>query len=245
MNSATLMLLCVCNLSSQSPTTEKIGSYLYKPAYCEDHEIRGPATPYEPQPGDIIFSADNSDFWLLMHKLAGTSHPTHSMVAFRRTDGTMAILEAGPHDTLHCRTMDAIPHLRSYEVEGRVWVRRRTVPLTEEESCKLTKFAMQADGKQFAIIRLGQQLTPLRMRGPIRTYFVGKPRGEFRLGYYCAELVMESLVAAGALDAKTTRPSATYPRDIFMDASPNPYLDKHLKLAPYWDPPARWTSCPE
>jgi len=49
-------------------------------------------------------------------------------------------------------------------------------------------------------------------------------------------------VAAGLIDAKTARPSATYPRDLFMDHSYNLYINKHLKLAPEWDPPALWTS---
>jgi hypothetical protein len=195
------------------------------------------------QPGDIMLSADGSVFWLTMHHLAGTSHPTHSAIAFRRADGSMALLEGGPHDTLRCRTLDAVPHLKSYEVEGRVWIRRRAVPLTAEESCRLTRFAEETDGKRFGIGRLGLQLTPFRMRGPLRTAFVGKPHFD-RNSYYCSELVMESLVVAGLVDAATARPSATYPRDLFMDHSLNPYLNKHLKLAPCWDPPARWTSRP-
>ena len=44
-----------------------------------------------------------------------------------------------------------------------------------------------------------------------------------------------ALVAAGLIDAKTARPAATYPRDLFMDHSYNLYINKHLKLAPDWD----------
>ena len=219
------------------------GSYLYQPSYCLDHVIRGPAVAYEPNPGDIIMSADGSVFWLLMHNLAGTSHPTHSMIAFRRPDGAMAILEGGPHDTLRCRALDPLPHLASYEAEGRVWVRRRAVPLTPEEDRRLTAFAVCNTDKRFGIGRLGVQLTPFRTRGPLRTEYLGKPHFN-RKSYFCSELVMEACVAAGLLDAATTRPSATYPRDIFMDASLNPYLNKHLKLAPAWDAPARWTGHP-
>ena len=72
---------------------------------------------------------------------------------------------------------------------------------------------------------------------------MGRPRFD-RNSYFCSELVMEALVNAGLVDPRTTRPSATYPRDIFLDRSANPYLDKHLKLAPCWDPPARWTGRP-
>jgi hypothetical protein len=224
-------------------------SYLWQPYYEVDHELRGPARPYAPRPGDIVLSTDTSGFWKAMHNLAGTSHPTHSMVVFAFPDGSMGILEGGPHDTLKCRALEALPHMLSYEDEGRVWVRRRAVPLTPEQSARLTEFALAADGKQFSIAKLAQQLTPLRARGPIRTALVGRPRGLEKSGYFCSELLVEALVYAGLMDCRTARPSATYPRDIFMDRSPNPYLNRHLHLAPCWDPPARWTSsltpCPK
>jgi hypothetical protein len=218
------------------------GSYLWQPSYQEDQILRAPTRPYIPQPGDIVMSADGSKFWKLMHNLAGTSHPTHSMIVFAMPDGRPAIIEGGPHDTLKCRVLDALPHMFSYEADGRVWVRRRACPLTPEQSARLTEFALKVDGRDFAIGRLGGQLTPFRTRGPIRTAFVGKPQGIDRDNYYCSELVAEACVYAGLMDPRTTRPSATYPRDLFMDRSLNPWLNKHLKLAPAWDPPARWTS---
>ncbi|MBY0457432.1 MAG: hypothetical protein K2V38_08860 [Gemmataceae bacterium] len=220
------------------------GSYLWEPSYTEDHVLRGAPRAYTPQPGDIVLSADGSVFWKLMHNLAGTSHPTHSMIVFRMPDGTPGILEGGPHDTLKCRVLEALPHMLSYEAEGRVWVRRRACPLTAEQSARLTEFALATNERDFGIRRLAQQLTPFRTRGPIRTAFVGKPHGIDHDSYFCSELVCEACVYAGLMDFATTRPSATYPRDLFMDRSLNPYLNKHLKLAPAWDPPARWTSSP-
>lgn len=218
------------------------GSFLWQPAFEIDTILRAPVRAYIPQPGDIIMAADGSVFWKTMHNLAGTSDPTHSMIVFANTDGSPCILEAGPHDTLKCRTLDAQPHMQSYEVEGRVWVRRRAVPLTPEQSARLTEFALAVDGRQFAIGRLAAQLTPFRTRGPIRTAFVGRPKGLARESYFCSELVVEACVYAGLLEANKARPSATYPRDLFMDHSLNPFLRKHFKLAPCWDPPARWTS---
>jgi hypothetical protein len=218
------------------------GSFLWRPSYCEDQLLRGPSRPYDLQPGDIVMSADGSKFWKLMHNLAGTSHPTHSMIAFRKPDGTVGILEGGPHDTLKCRVLDALPHMASYEVEGRVWVRARAVPLTEEQNQRLTEFALATDERRFALGRLAQQLSVFRTRGPLRTAVVGKPHGLARHSYFCSELVTEACAYAGLLDPRTARPSATYPRDLFMDASPNPWLNRHLKLAPMWDPPARWTA---
>lgn len=242
MSAVVLAMLMAVGTPKQHPDQDGIGSFLDQPAFCEDFQRRGPVVPYCPQAGDLMFSADGSMFWLAMHRLAGTSHPTHSAIVFQRPDGSMGILEAGPHDTLRIRTLDALPHLQSYEAEGRVWIRQRAVPLTPEESTRLTEFAFQQDGKRFALARLGQQLTVLRPRGPIKTCFFGKSHGADRGSYYCSELVMEALVAAGLVDAETARPAATYPRDMLLDSSCNPYLNKHLKLAPCWHPPARWTS---
>ena len=217
-------------------------SYLWQPAFKEDHVLRGPPHPYTPQPGDIVMSADGSIFWKVMHNLAGTSHPTHSMIVFAMPDGRSGILEAGPHDTMKCRILESLPHMLTYEAEGRVWVRKRACPLTPEQSARLTEFALATDMREFGIKRLTAQLTPFRTRGPLRTAFIGKPNGLDRDSYFCSELVTEACVYAGLLDPATARPSATYPRDLFMDHSLNPYLNKHLKLAPAWDPPARWTS---
>lgn len=220
-------------------------SFLYQPAYAEDFVIRGPARPYQLQPGDIVMSADGSKFWKLMHNLAGTSHPTHSMIVFAMPDGRPAILEGGPHDTVRCRVLEAVPHMASYEAEGRVWVRRRACPLTPTQSARLTEFCLYVNGRDFSLRRLAMQLTPFRTRGPIKTHFLGKPNGPDREAYYCSELVCEACVYAGLMDAATTRPSATYPRDLFFGDSLNLYLHRHLKaMNGPWDPPARWTSCP-
>jgi len=220
------------------------GSYLWQPSYELDHALRGPARLYMLQPGDIVLAADTSKFWKLMHNLAGTGDPTHSMIVFAYPNGSLGILEAGPHDTLKCRTLEALPHIFSYENEGRVWVRRRAVPLTPEQSARLTEFALCTDGRQFALARLAGQLTLLRTRGILRTHFVGKPRGLTQDNYFCSELVTEACVYAGLIDPYIARPSATYPRDLFMDHSLNPYINRYFKLAPCWAPPARWTSSP-
>jgi hypothetical protein len=90
---------------------------------------------------------------------------------------------------------------------------------------------------------MGGQLTLLRSRGPLRTYFIGRPRGE-RDSYFCSELVAETLVAVGLIDQRTARPAATYPRDLFFDRSYNLYLRNHFTLADGWEPPARWVYCP-
>ena len=226
------------------PPPMPAGSYLYQPAFCIDDVLRAPAEAYVPQPGDIMLRLDGNLFWRVTHYMAGAFDPNGSAIVFAQPDGSLALLEAGPNDCMWIKTPAMLPHLGEYAAEGKVWIRKRKVPLTPEQSACLTAFAMKVDGKIFALQRLGWQLTPFRTRGPLRTYFIGKPHGDSRLSYFCSELVCESCVAAGLLNPETTRPSATYPHDLFYGRSFNPYLDKHLEFNCGWYPPARWVPCP-
>ena len=226
------------------PAGPALGSYLYQPAFCIDDVLRGPAVPCVPQPGDIMLRLDGSVFWRVTHYLALAFDPNGSAIVFARPDGSLAVLEAGPNDTMWVRTLDLLPHLKEYADVGKVWIRRRRVPLTPEQSCRLTQFALAVDGRRFALSRLGVQLTPFRTRGPLRTYFVGKPRGNTRRAYFCSELVSEACVAAGLLDPARTRPSATYPHDLFFGRSYNLFINTHCDVNAGWYPPARWVPCP-
>jgi hypothetical protein len=218
-------------------------SYLYQPAFSLDGAHRLPATPYCPQPGDIVFATDYTVFWTVTHNYVGAFHPHHSAIIIRLPDGRLGMFEGGPHDTLHLEIMDLLPNMAWYAEDGRVWVRPRAKPLTPEQSDRLTEFALKQVGKRFALIRQGAQLTPFRTRGPLRTWFVGKPAGPDRCSYYCSEVVTEAIVYAGLLAAEDARPPATYPHDLFMDWSLNPFLNRHFKLAPDWCPPSLWTAC--
>ena len=244
------MLVFLCSLLTVAGTSNPVGppaecaSFLYQPAFCIDEVLRYPLEPYVPQPGDIMLRLDHSKFWRTTHWMALAFDPNGSAIVFQRPDGSMAILEAGPCDTHWVRTLDLLPHLREYTDIGRVWIRRRKVPLTPEQSCRLTEFALAQDGKRFAILRLGVQLTPFRSRGPFRTYFVGGPHGGNRCSYFCSELVSEACVAAGLLDPARMRPAATYPHDLFYGRSFNLFLNTHLDINDFWYPPARWTDNP-
>jgi len=219
------------------------GSYLYQPAFCLDDVRIGATEAYVPQPGDLMLRLDNNRFWRVTHAMALAFDPNGSGIVFARPDGSLAVLEAGPNDTLWIGTPDLLPHLCEYAEAGRVWIRKRKVPLTPEQSARLTAFAVAQEGKRFALPRLGVQLTPFRTRGPLRTYFMGKPNGD-RRAYFCSELVTEACCAAGILDPERTRPSATYPCDLFFGRSWKLFIDKHLDVNKYWCPPARWVLCP-
>ncbi len=218
-------------------------SYLCEPAYCIEKALHGPAVAYVPQPGDVLLATDDNWFWALTHNLAFAFEPHNSAVIVQRCDGSLGVLEAGPNDTTHVRILPLLPHLKEYADKGPVYIRKRKTPLTPDQCAALTAFAERQNGKMFALVRLAGQLTPLRSRGPLRTYVMGKSHGD-RCGYYCAELVCESLIAAGALDPETTRPCATYPHDLFFDQSYNAYISHHLPLVNDWCPPARWLDHP-
>jgi hypothetical protein len=236
-----LLLGPLLMVSSMFAATAGYGSYLYQPSYCLDDVLRSPAVAYAPQPGDIFLAT--TDSWLMRrgHQLAGAASPHHSGIVFARPDGSLALLEAGPHNTAYVSGLDVFDHLHWYEGH-QVWMRQRRVPLTPEESARLTAFATPKVGLPFASLRLIGQVTPFRSRGPIRTWFFGGPHGE-RRNYFCSELVVECLVAAGLIDPACARPAATYPRDLFCDRSPNWFLNAKFSLSGGWYPPARWTDC--
>jgi hypothetical protein len=222
---------------------EPVG-FLCQPASCVDRVLRGPVTPYLPQPGDLLFCTDYTVFWTVTHDWAGAGHPHHSGIVVALPDGRLTALEAGPYDTLHIRLNVLGPHFARYTAMGEpIWVRRRKTPLTCEQSAALTAFALAQEGKRFALIRQGAQLTCLRCRGDHRTEYLGKPNLN-RVSYFCSELVTTSLVAAGLLCPDDARPAATYPSDLFFDHSANPWINAHLNLSCDWEPPARWVDCP-
>jgi hypothetical protein len=232
-----LLLLPVTAQTKEIPP-----SYLYEPSYEFDKVLRGTPMAYVPQPGDIMLASDTNWFWALTHNMAWAGEPHNSAVIVRNREGNLVVLEAGPDDTLWVGASDMLPHLKHYAEKGPVWIRRRKPPATPEQCEALTEFGMRQVGKRFALIRLGAQLTPLRSRGPLRTWWFGGPHGD-RDSFFCSELVTETLVAGGLLDRATTRPAATYPHDLFFEKSYNLYLRQHLNLSD-WYPPARWEAAP-
>jgi hypothetical protein len=237
MNATILGLLASCLLGG-GPLP---GSCLYQPAYCRENVLIGPAEPYVPQAGDIFLATDRAVWCRLGHLACGGRGVHHSGIVFAMPDGRLALIEAGPFNKKQIEVMDPFAHMGQHIALGDiVWVRRRRVPLTPEQSARLTAFLTPQIGKRFALWRMLAQVTPLKSRGWLRTPFLGKPHGPNRVSYFCSEMVTESLVAAGLFDACTSRPSAMYPRDLFYGRSFVPYIDRHLDMDGGWYPPARW-----
>ncbi len=212
--------------------------FLYAPAYDLTVALRFPARVYQPQAGDVLLMSDTDWFWTLLYRLAGTGAPGHTGLVVPMPDGRLGVLEAGYAETFWTRLTPLERRLREYP--GLVWVRRRATPLTPQQQEQLMEFAVAAADRRYAAIRVALQATPLRTRGPLRTFVLGRPHGPGRR-YQCAQAVVEALVYAGAIDRRTARPSATYPQDLFYDRSWNLYIDRHPPLAGGWEPPALWT----
>src|SRR5262249_37635530 len=100
-----LALVCV-QAPAQDPGPAPTSSFLYEPAFCIDDVWIGNPTPYVPQPGDIMLRLDNNVFWRVTHYMALAFDPNGSGIFFRRPDGSMAILEAGPNDCMWIKTME-------------------------------------------------------------------------------------------------------------------------------------------
>jgi len=215
--------------------------FLDRPAFALDDCRRLPQTPYCPQAGDILFSVSRFLILRLGHVISGAGQPNHSAYVFRRPDGCLAVMEAGPFDVPLIESRNLVGHLAAYHGRGHVWVRPRCVPLTPEQDCRLTAFSMKQEGKPFARLRLLAQVTPFRARGKLKSEIIGGPHGPDRRAYFCAELAAEAFVSAGLVPPADARPAATYPSDLFFDHSRVPYLDRHCTLARFgWDTPARW-----
>jgi hypothetical protein len=234
-------VLCLARGGVSETSNACAGTVLWQPAATFDDALRGPPEAYVPQAGDVILSTDHSKIICAGHCLAGSKGVHHSSIMFIDDCGRPAVLEAGPFNGLRVEILDPTYLLAGHEARcERVWVRRRCVPLTPDQSTRLTQFAVRQNGKRFAAGRMCAQLTIFRSRGPW-TEYCGLPHGE-RSAYFCAELVMESCVAAGVVDPTWARPTANYPRDFFLDRSSNKFLDEHPPLACGWAPPARWTT---
>lgn len=212
--------------------------YLYAPAFSLHAQLRWPAISYLPQAGDVLLMSDTDCFWTFAYRLALTGAPGHAGIVVPLPDGRLGVLEAGYNETLWTRITPLAERLQEYP--GMIWVRRVKLPLTPEQQERLMAFALAAADRPYATFRVALQTTPLRTRGPLRTFVFGRPRGPGRR-YQCAEAVVEALVYAGVRDPRTARPSATYPQDLFYDRSWNPYLDRHPPLGDGWEPPALWT----
>jgi hypothetical protein len=170
--------------------------------------------PYVPHEGDMLFYNDHSAKWGVLYKMVGSDAPYHSGLVYKQPDGLCGAVEAGPNDSLECRTLDL--KARLYDWPHTLYIRRCKKQLTPEQSAEMTKFALAQDHKRYALGRLLLQATPWRARGTVRKSLFGATYVD-RPSYLCAELVIAGGTVAGIFDPHVHKGNTIYPRDIIYN----------------------------
>jgi hypothetical protein len=194
------------------------------------------ATPksYVPKEGDLIFFDDHNVFWTALFLWAGTGPPLHIGIVVKKDDGALAVLEAGPDDTIWVTIQDINPRLHKFQedYQGTITIRRCKQELSKEKSEALTRFAKAQDGKRYAIVRLLIQGTRFRNRGPIRELFLAQTDLD-RSTWICSELVVAAGTVAG-LFPDTVKSNVTYPLDLVNNR--RHHLSRVWHDAEIWQP---------
>lgn len=206
--------------------------YTYSPARDLSRVTHYPARRYDPQAANIILMSDATLLSRTLYALAMSGAPDHIGIAFRQPNGRIGMLETGFSESL-CTRFAPLDY-RIHHYPGVVWVRRVRVPVTPDQDQRLTAFAALVDDTRYNLRAVKLNITPFRSRDPLRTAALARPAGGER-SLYCSEAVLEVLVCAGLIEPETTRPKATFPRDLFFDRSPNLYINRHSPLSALWD----------
>jgi hypothetical protein len=187
--------------------------YLVSKRVC-DRDGAQTAVAYEPREGDLIFYDDHSKIWTALFTLAGTGPPLHMGIVVRKKEGRLAVLEAGPDDTVWVELRDLVPRLHQFhnDFNGTITIRRGKLALNRFQSAGLTQFAEAQNGKRYAVLRLLAQGTPLRSRGPLEPW-LGKTSVE-RHSWICSEISVAGGTVAGLIDPAVVHSNVAYPRDL-------------------------------
>jgi hypothetical protein len=215
-----------------APADRDADGYLFGRPPRPAKALQRTLTPYVPREGDLVFYDDHNPTWTALFALAGTGPPLHMGIVVKRTDGRMAILEAGPDDTLSVRLLDLAPRLRQFhrDFRGTITIRRCKVTLSPQQSAAQTRFAVAQDGKRYAARRLLVQGTPLRARGPLGP-LLARTRLD-RDSWICSELAVATGTVAGLFDPREVPANATYQRDLVDN--------RRHDLRDVWQATAEW-----
>jgi hypothetical protein len=177
--------------------------------------------PYTPREGDLVFYSKVNRLYTIIYPLARSFHPWHSSIVVRRVTGELAILEDGAiyH---HEATLQPLPDRLLVEFKtgspARIWVRRRLVDLTLEQSRALTAFAEAQLGRPFS-----SNLRLVGMAVPGRPQARSTPDQK---SWLCSEIVAQAIASAGLFPADAIHPQALTPRDMLRD--------HRVNLSDYW-----------
>jgi hypothetical protein len=210
MNTALVSLLLLAGLAEGEGEKKNTG-YLVP---AKAGAVKALPEPYLPREGDLIFYDDHNLFWTALFLWAGTGPPLHVGIVVKKDDGALAVLEAGPDDTVWVTIQDVTTRLPKFheDYHGTITIRRSKQDLSREKSEALTKFAKAQDGKRYAVLRLLIQGTRFRYRGPIRELFLARTDLD-QSSWICSELVVAAGTVAG-LFPDTVKSNVTYPLDL-------------------------------
>lgn len=207
------------------------GSALRVPVCLADGRLCITRQPYEPCEGDLLFFQARNLLENVLYALACAGGPTHCGIVVHRQDGSLGLLEA---PGLRYPVMLSDVSSRMHYYDGKIFVRRRCVPLTPEQSAALTAFACAQEGKRFDVVGLLRPAFGLPTRGPcVPCCCTCKELNQDR--WFCSELLAAALVKAGLYDPCKIRPNFTDPEDL-MNEGP-------IQLCPCWARYVRWERC--
>ena len=228
---ATLISLVLLAAVGQRGGEAKDSGFVAPPSTRTEKAI---PRPYVPKEGDLIFFDDHNPFWTALFLWAGTGPPLHVGIVVKKEDGALAVLEAGPDDTIWVTIQDVNVRLHKFqeEYQGTITIRRCKKDLGKEKSEALASFAKAQDGKMYAIARLLIQGTRFRNRGPIRELFLARTDLDCST-WICSELVVAAGTVAG-LFPDTVKSNVTYPLDLVNNRRHD--LSRVWQDAEIWQP---------
>ncbi|MFO0864151.1 MAG: hypothetical protein U0744_05760 [Gemmataceae bacterium] len=174
---------------------------------------------YEPREGDLVFYDDHHPVWSALFAYAGTGSPLHMGIVVKKRDGKLAVLEAGPDDSIRVKLLDIDKRLPQFQKDfkGLIRIRRCRKMLAEEDSKALTEFAVAQEGKGYAVGRLLLQGTPFRERGAKVDMGKGKTILD-RDRWICSELAVAAGTVAKIFDPRVVHSTVAFPRDLVDNA---------------------------
>ncbi|MSQ94513.1 MAG: hypothetical protein EXR98_08145 [Gemmataceae bacterium] len=206
---------CIMAAVGYSFADDPAAGYLKVEKKTEKGKPQHAIVRYAPREGDLIFYDDRNIGWTILFAYAGTGPPLHMGMVVKQTDGKLAVLEAGPDDTVWVKLLPLDKRLPQFneDFKGTIQIRRCKKELTAEQSKALTKFAEAQDGKRYAIARLLLQGTSLRSRGPVRELVLGRTVLD-RDSWICSELSVAAGTVVKLFDPKVVYANVAYPRDL-------------------------------
>ncbi len=184
---------------------------------------------YAPQAGDLILFRNKNVVMNLLGALSFSSRTTHAAIVVARPNGQLALLET-PVVAASVKFNDIRHRMESYS--GQLWIRSPHVPLTAEQSAKLTAFAAAQEGKSYDV--LGFLALPISLPVPLFNRQNGLEDDHKASRWFCSSLAVSACAVTGLIDA-----NAVWPRGACADDLRD---DLILDLSAGWRPAQPWRS---